>query len=263
MLSIIVCIKQVPDMHGAIFDPQTCVINRDCAINIMNPDDLHALEMALSLKDQFGADITVITMGPPQAADVLYDAYALGADRCVLITDPRFAGSDSLVTSRVLSRALSQLGRFDIIITGFEAIDGNTAHVGFQLSEFLHIPLITQIHKIQLERDYAMIERLYGHEYQKIKVSLPLLLSINKNTNNVRFPRLADIKTSTDKQLEIMTMDDIGGTENEYGIAGSPTVVIETKLFSHKREHEALAGSVNEEVDQLIHKMKMHNILRY
>lgn len=263
MPSIIVCIKQVPDTQKALFDPKTGVIDRNCTDNIMNPDDLHAIEMALFIKDTYGANITAITMGPPQAADVLSEAYALGVDNCVLITDPRFAGSDSLLTSMVLSRAITRLGAFDIIITGCEAIDGNTAHVGFQLSEFLRIPLLTQIHNFQINSGHAIIERLYGHEYQKIKVKLPLLLAINKNTNRVRIPRLGDIKTCTDKIFTIMSMDDIGGSVQEYGTAGSPTVVIETEIFSHKREREVFSGDCNEKADMLIHKLKKRSILKY
>ncbi|MBN2159802.1 MAG: electron transfer flavoprotein subunit beta/FixA family protein [Spirochaetes bacterium] len=263
MLSILVCIKQVPDTQKAVFDPRTGVIDRSGTENIMNPDDLHALEMALSLKDEYGASVTAITMGPPQAADVLNEAHALGVDRCVLVSDQRFAGSDSLVTSKVLSRAIVKLGAYDIIVTGREAIDGNTAHVGFQLSEFLQIPLLAQIHKFKINKDSAIIERLYGHEYQKIQVRLPVLIVVGKHANRVRIPRLADIKTCTDKKIIVMTMNDIGGTEEEYGAAGSPTVVIETEIFSHKRGKEILSGDMNEIIDILVHRLKKHNILRY
>jgi len=263
MLSIIVCIKQVPETQKALFDPKTGIIDRNCTENIMNPDDLHAVEMALSIKDTYGANITAVTMGPLQAADVLSEAYALGVDNCLLISDDRFAGSDSLITSKVLSRAITRLGDFDIIITGCEAIDGNTAHVGFQLSEFLEIPLLTQIHNFQIDSGHAIIERLYGHEYQKIRIRLPLLLAINKNTNRVRIPRLCDIRTCTDREITVMSMNDIGGSAQEYGTAGSPTMVIETELFSHKREREVFTGDCNEKADMLIHKLKKHNILKY
>lgn len=263
MLSIIVCIKQVPDTQKAVFDPRTGVIDRSGTENIMNPDDLHALEMALTLKDEYGASVTAVTMGPPQAADVLNEAHALGVDRCVLVTDVRFSGSDSLVTSMVLARAIAKLGPFDIVVTGREAIDGNTAHVGFQLSEFLGIPLLTQIHKFQIEDGSAVIERLYGHEYQKIRVRLPILIAVNRHANRVRIPRLADIKTCADEPIIRMSLEDIGGTEDEYGTAGSPTIVIETEIFSHKRGKEMLSGDMNEIIDALVHKLKKHNILRY
>ncbi|HOT44790.1 MAG TPA: electron transfer flavoprotein subunit beta/FixA family protein [Spirochaetota bacterium] len=263
MLSILVCIKQVPDTQKALFDSKTGVIDRNSADNIMNPDDLHAIEMALAIKDGYGATITALTMGPPQAADVLGEAYAMGVDRGVLISDPRFAGSDSLVTSKTLYRAIAKLGAFDIVMTGCEAIDGNTGHVGYQLSEFLHMPLLTQIHKFRVSSGQAVIERLYGHEYQKIRVGLPVLITVGKTANRVRTPRLADIKTSADREITVLTMDDIGGDAREYGAAGSPTVVIETELFSHRRERVVFTGTVDEKVDHLIHRLKKQNILRY
>ncbi len=263
MTSIAVCVKQVPDTQKAVFDPVTGAIDRTGTGNIMNPDDLHAIEMALFLRDNFGGTITALTMGPPQAADVLCEAYSFGVDRCVLVSDPCFAGSDSLVTSRILSRAVAHLGGFDIVVTGFEAIDGNTSHVGFQLSEFLDMPLITRIHRIGIEERCAVIERLYGHEFQKIKVSFPVLLAVGRNANRVRIPRLADINSCADRDIETLNLSHIGGTADEYGAAGSPTVVVETKTFSHRRNREVLAGTIDEKVDQTIHRLKKHGILRY
>jgi electron transfer flavoprotein beta subunit len=263
MPSIIVCIKQVPDTQKALFDPKTGVIKRDCAENIMNPDDYHAIEMALEIRDAFGGQITVLTMGPDHAADVLAEAYAYGVDRCVLLSDRCFAGSDSLATSRIISRAISGLGGFDIILTGREAIDGNTGHVSYQVSEFLGIPLITQIHKFEITGGHAVIERLYGHEYQTIRVRMPLLLSVGKNANRVRAPRLVDMKTCFNRPIETVTAQDIGGTGNQYGASGSPTVVIDTEIFSHARHKETLSGTLNEKVDGIIHTMKKLNVLRY
>ena len=167
--------------------------------------------MALSIRDRYGAAITAVTMGPPHAADVLDEAYALGVDSCVLVSDPAFAGSDSLVTSKTLSRAIRKIGAFDIVITGCEAIDGNTGHVGFQLSEYLGMPLITQVHKFDVADGHAVIERLYGHEYQKIRVEFPLLLAVGKNSNRVRIPRLADIYACFDKKITALSMKDLGG----------------------------------------------------
>lgn len=261
MFSIITCIKQVPDIQRGRMAGGD--IDRSGGDNIMNPDDLHAIEMALSLRDIRGGTITALTMGPPQAADVLYEAYAMGVDRCVLVTDPAFAGSDTLATSCVLSRAVSLLGPFDIVITGREAIDGNTGHVGYQLAEFLSMPLITGIHGIQINDGHAEIERLYGHEYQCIRVRLPILLAIGRDTNRVRTPRLADIALSEGREITVMGLAHIGGTGEEYGTSGSPTMVIATELFSHERGRENLTGSLDEKVDQLIMRLKKHEILRY
>lgn len=263
MLSIIVCVKQVPDTQKAVFDPKTGAIDRSATDNIMNPDDRHALEMALALKDSHGATLCALTMGPPHADEVLYEACALGADRGVLLSDPRFAGADSLATSRALSRAIERLGPFDIIVTGREAIDGNTGHVAYQLSEFLDAPLVSQIHRIRIDGAHAIIERQYGHEYQTIRCPLPALLSVGSRDNRVRHPRLADIAAGAVQPIRRMTMDDIGGSESDYGASGSPTIVIGAELFSHTRGREALPGGTAEKVEALVHRLKKHSILRY
>ncbi|MCP4137869.1 MAG: electron transfer flavoprotein subunit beta/FixA family protein [bacterium] len=263
MLKIIVCVKQVPDTSKVKINPKNGTLIRESIENIMNPDDRHAMETALCLKERYGGTITAITMGPPQAEDVLREAFAMGADDALLITDKRFAGSDSLVTSNILSKVIKKSGKFDIIVTGVEAIDGNTSNVGFQLSEFLGIPLITQIHKIEIQNSSALIERLYGHEYQQIKIDLPILLAVNKDINKVRFSSLQGLNFCFDKEIKRITMDDIGGTEDEYGLKGSPTIVLEYDSFVHKREQEIIEGTLNEKVDGLIHKLKKHNILRY
>ena len=263
MLSILVCVKQVPDAGRAVFDAKTGVIDRASAGNIVNPDDLHALETALSIKDAGGARVTALSMGPPRAREALYEAAAYGADRCVLLCDPRFAGSDSLATSRALARAIRKLGPFDLIVTGREAIDGNTGHVSYQLSELLGLPLVTRIHRFHIENGRATIERLYGHEYQKIRAALPLLFAVGRNDNRVRFPRLADIGACAGTDITTLSMDDIGGTEDEYGAAGSPTVVVRTEPFGHRRTRESLAGGTGEMADALIHRLKKHGILRY
>ncbi|PKL36212.1 MAG: electron transfer flavoprotein subunit beta [Spirochaetae bacterium HGW-Spirochaetae-1] len=263
MLTIAVCIKQVPDTHMVKIDPVRGTLERDRIPNIMNPDDMHAIEMALSLRGRYGGTVTAVTMGPPQAAEILEESYAMGVDSAVLVSDSCFAGSDSYVTGKILSRAIAGLGSFDIVITGVEAVDGSTASVGYHLSEFLHMPLITQIHKIDIEEKHAVIERLYGHEYQKIRVDLPLILSVNKSTNVVRFPALADIRTCFEKPIRKMTMEDIGGSEKEYGLYGSPTVVIQSESFVHARERETMNGNLQEKVEELLVRLKKHNIIRY
>lgn len=263
MLSILVCVKQVPDAGRAVFDAKTGVIDRASAGNIVNPDDLHALETALSIKDAGGARVTALSMGPPRAREALYEAAAYGADRCVLLCDPRFAGSDSLATSRALARAIRKLGPFDLIVTGREAIDGNTGHVSYQLSELLGLPLVTRIHRFHIENGRATIERLYGHEYQKIRAALPLLFAVGRNDNRVRFPRLADIALSSGTVVEELSMDDIGGDAAEYGLAGSPTVVVDTRVFSHTRSRNPIEGDTAEKAEAIVQRLKKHGILRY
>ncbi len=263
MLNMIVCIKQVPETSNVKIDKHTGLLQRKEAVNIINPDDLHALEFALDLKDRYQGFVIVLTMGPDSAEDVLYEAYAMGADKCVLLSDERFKGADTYATSFTLSKAIKKLGRFDLILTGVTAIDGNTSHVGYQIAEFLNIPLITQINAMKILDNHAIIKRLYGHEYQKIKVDLPVLLASDKETNKVRFPKFADINFCFDKEIVVFNLEDLGGSEKEYGLRGSPSIVIKTESFTHKRKYEKIKGSLDEKVDKFIGILKKQNILKY
>ncbi len=263
MLKIIVCIKQVPGTGKVRIDNETGVLKREESDNIINPDDLHALELALYIKEYYESHITAITMGPSSAEDVLYDAYALGVDKCILLSDSLFTGADTYATSLTLTRAIEKLGRFDIILTGMTAIDGNTSHVGYQMAEFLEVPLITQINDIEIIGDYAVIKRLYGHEYQKISVGFPMILSADKETNIVRFPKFSNINSCFEKKIITMGAEDLGGSEDDYGLKGSPSIVIKTESFKHKRKQEQITGELEEKVDKFIAILKKHNILKY
>jgi len=262
LLSLVVCVKQVPDTQRATFDASTGSIDRTGTRAIMNPDDAHAVETALSIRDEYGGRITALSMGPPQAADVLRDALALGVDDCVLLSDPRLAGSDSLATSRALSRAIRRIG-YDIVVTGREAIDGNTGHVGYQLSEFIGAPLLTQLHRIQIEGRHLSAERIYGHEYQKIRTPLPVILAVDAAANQVRIPRLADIAAAAEAPITVIGVNEIGGSDDEYGVAGSPTKVLKTELFTHSREGEIIEGGIHEKVERIVQILRTRNILRY
>ncbi len=262
-LNILVCVKQVPDSHNVRVDKESGVLLRTGDSAIMNPDDAHAMEMAVTLRERYGGSVVAMSMGPDHAEDVLYEACALGADHAVLVTDERFAGSDSYVTGKILARSIGHLGSFDIIVTGVEAIDGNTASVGYHIAEFLGMPLLRQIHEIEIIEDAAHIERLCGHEYQKVKVKLPLLLAVNKETNSVRFPTLSDIGRCYDKHIHRISMEDIGGEEEEYGLNGSPTIVVDSESFSHSRGREKIDGTTEEKVDTLIHELKRLDILKF
>ncbi len=263
MLNMIVCIKQVPKTYNVKIDKQTGTLKRKETENIINPDDLHALELALHLKERYKGLITVITMGPDTAEDMLYEAYAMGVDKCILLCDKRFQGADTYATSLTLSRAIGTLGEYDIVLTGMTAIDGNTSHVGYQISEFLNIPLVTQINDIEIIENRAIIKRLYGHEYQKIEVGFPILLSADKETNKVRFPRFCDINFCFEKKIVPMKLEDLGGTEDDYGLKGSPSIVIKTESFTHKRKQKRVEGNLDEKVDKFIGILKKQNILKY
>ena len=168
-MKIVVCIKQVPDTTEIRLDPVTGTLIRDGVPSIMNPDDKAGLEMALELKDQYGAHVTVITMGPPQADDILREAFAMGADRAIHLSDRKFAGADTLATSNAIAGALRML-EFDLVITGRQAIDGDTAQVGPQIAEHLGLPQVTYLEGIKYEGGNRLVVKKWTEEgYQLLE----------------------------------------------------------------------------------------------
>ena len=159
-MNIIVCIKQVPDTTNVRIDPETNTLVRSGVQSIVNPFDMYAIEEGVRLKEKFGGLVTILTMGPPQAEEALREAISLGADEAVLVSDRAFAGSDTWATSYTLSRTIQKIGKFDIIICGKQAIDGDTAQVGPGIAAFLDIPQITFVKKIEDIKDFLI--RAFG-----------------------------------------------------------------------------------------------------
>ena len=176
-MKIIVCIKQVPDTAGGVkFNPDG-TLDRAAMLTIMNPDDKAGLEAALRLKDQYGAEVTVLTMGLPKAGDTLREALAMGADNAVLVTDRCLGGADTWATSSTIAAAIREMGDYDLIITGRQAIDGDTAQVGPQISEHLDIPVISYARKIEIEGDAVKVQRQYDDRYHVVKAQMPCLIT--------------------------------------------------------------------------------------
>ena len=175
-MKIVVCVKQVPDTAGGVkFNPDG-TLDRGAMLTIMNPDDKAGLEAALRLKDQYGAEVTVVTMGLPKAEEVLREAMAMGADKGVLVTDRVLGGADTWATSTTLAGAIRNL-EYDLIITGRQAIDGDTAQVGPQISEHLDIPVISYAQDIKIEGDSVVVERQYEDRYHVVKAKMPCLIT--------------------------------------------------------------------------------------
>ena len=173
-MKIIVCVKQVPDTTVVKIDPKTGTLIREGVPSIINPEDKNALEEALVLKDTYGAEVTVISMGPPQAKNALREALAMGADEAILITDRVFGGADTLATSKTLAAAIKTLGEFDIIFAGRQAIDGDTAQVGPEIAEHLDIPQVTYVQEVKAEGNDLYINRALEDGYEIIKVKTPV-----------------------------------------------------------------------------------------
>jgi len=227
-MNIIVLVKQVPDTTAIKIDKETSTLIRVGVPNIINPDDLAAVEEALVLKKRYGGKVTTVTMGPPQAESMLRELYALGVDEAYLLTDRRFAGSDTWATSRILSAFIADL-EYDLIIAGYQAIDGDTAQVGPQIAEFLTIPQVTHLHKIiALEGNELIVEKQTDYDLETLGVTLPALVTARKEMNTPRFMNAFDIWTCFDKPINIKTFEDLKLDIKDIGLAGSPTKVRKT-----------------------------------
>lgn len=183
-MKIVVCIKQVPDTTEIKLDPVKGTLIRDGVPSIMNPDDKGGLEEALKLKDKYGAHVTVITMGPPQAEAILREAYAMGVDRAILLTDRKFGGADTLATSNTIAAALRNI-EADLIIAGRQAIDGDTAQVGPQIAEHLGLPQVSYVKDMQYntEDNSLTIKRVVEDGYYLVNVQLPALVTVLSEAN--------------------------------------------------------------------------------
>lgn len=225
-MRILVCIKQVPDTTEVKLDPKTGTLIREGVPSIINPDDLAGLEEALKIKDATGATVTVISMGPPQASEALREAYAMGADEVILLTDRAFAGADTWATSSALAGAIRTMD-YDFIIAGRQAIDGDTAQVGPQIAEHLQIPSISYVEEIkEIADDYMIIKRQYEDRFQLLKVKYPCLITTLGGMNEPRYMRISRVYDAyKDGVVQTITAGDLDVDPSNLGLKGSPTSV--------------------------------------
>jgi electron transfer flavoprotein alpha/beta subunit len=260
MLKIFVLIKQVPNLHSIEINPKTGTLYREGIENIINPDDLYGIELALTLREQYNGIITVLTMGPPQAEFALRESLAMGADKALLITDKQFAYSDTLQTTLVLKETFNKIKNYDIIITGSQTSDSSTGQVPFQLSEALDIPLITDIFNYEIKGNIFTCHRNFGHESQNIEVCFPILIRVRRHYNKPRHISLKGIKEAFKKDIEIIDFNTLNCPEYLDGCNKSPTKVVRIEKMTFKRKNEIITGNVNEKVQQLNKIMQEHSI---
>lgn len=254
-MNIVVCIKQVPDTNEVKIDPKTGTLIREGVPSIINPDDKNAVEEALCLKDKYGAHVTVITMGPPQAKNALTEALAMGADEAVLITDRAFAGADTLATSHALAGALKKLD-YDIVFAGRQAIDGDTAQVGPELAEHLNLPQVTYVEKVDIvDNNTLSVRRAWEDGYEVIKVNTPVLLTAIKELNTPRYMDVRNIFGVFDKEIKLWTAHDIAVDAGLLGLNGSPTRVMKSMTKEAKGQGELINLPVKEAVDYAVSKL--------
>lgn len=256
-MNIIVCIKQVPDTAQVKLDPVTHTLIRDGVENILNPFDAQALETALILKDATGATVTVISMGPPQANDILKEAIALGADNACLLSDRVVAGSDTLATSEALAGLIRSLGEYSLILCGKQAVDGDTAQVGPEIAEHLGIPQVTCAMKVSFADDKFIVERETENSEQTLSVAGPVLITVTKAEKEPRFASIKGKMKARKAVIPVKTAAELGIDEKTVGLSGSPTKVL--KVFTPEVPHIE-SQIINEEdmdtaVDMLMQKL--------
>jgi electron transfer flavoprotein beta subunit len=227
-VNIVVCVKQVPDTNEVKLDPVKGTLIREGVPSIMNPDDKAGLEAALQIKDATGAKVTVVSMGPPQADAVLREAYAMGADDCILLTDRAFGGADTWATSTTVAACVNMLD-YDLIITGRQAIDGDTAQVGPQIAEHLGLPNISYAEDIKVAGDSIIVKRQYEDRYHTIKVKMPCLVTALGDMNTPRYMTPGGIFDAyREKEVKVWTLKDIEVDTDNIGLNGSPTKVFKS-----------------------------------
>ena len=261
-MKIVVCIKQVPDTKGGVkFNPDG-TLDRAAMLTIMNPDDKAGLEAALRLKDQYGAEVTVLTMGLPKAEDVLREAIAMGADKGILLTDRVLGGADTWATSTTLAGALRNL-EYDLIITGRQAIDGDTAQVGPQISEHLGLPVISYAQDIKIDGDSVVVERQFEDRYHVLKAKMPCLVTALAELNEPRYMTPGGIFDACEAEITVWGRADLKDVDDaNLGLKGSPTKIAKASDKVRKGAGEKVAfDSVDESVDYIMGKLKEKHVI--
>lgn len=255
-MKIIVCIKQVPDAKDVRLDPVTNTLAREGVQSIMNPYDHHALEEAVRLKERLGGEVVVVTMGPPQAEEILRQAISCGADSAVLVSDRSFAGADTWATAYTLENALKKIGNFDLILCGKQAIDGDTAQVGPGLATRFGIPYLTCVQKVREATETGLIvERMMDDGYDVVAVDYPALLTVVKNINDPRVPSLKGKMKAKKAEIVKLSAADIGADPACIGLPGSPTKVVNVFPPEARSKRSLLTGTLDEQLDQLVERL--------
>lgn len=260
-MKIVVCIKQVPDTKGGVkFNPDG-TLDRGAMLAIMNPDDKAGLEAALRLKDQYGAEVTAITMGLPKADEVLREALAMGADKGILVTDRVLGGADTWATSSTLAGAIRNL-EYDLIITGRQAIDGDTAQVGPQISEHLNIPVISYAQKIEIQGDSVVVERQFEDRHHVLKAKMPCLITALAELNDPRYMTPGGIFDAYDAEITVWGRQDLKDVDDSnIGLKGSPTQIAKASDKVRKGAGEVVTLDPQESVAYIMGKLTEKHII--
>ncbi|MFR3567216.1 MAG: electron transfer flavoprotein subunit beta/FixA family protein [Paraclostridium sordellii] len=255
-MEILVCIKQVPGTSEVEVDEKTGVLKRDGVDSKMNPYDLYALETALKIKEENGAKVKVLSMGPPQAKQIIQEAFMMGADEGALVSDRKFAGADVLATSYTISQGIRKFGDTDLIICGKQTTDGDTAQVGPEIAEFLNIPHVTNVTKLIETKEKSIVVEVDMPNTREIcEVEFPCLITVEKEIFQPRLPSFRLKLETKDKEIPMISLKDFEDKdEKHYGLNGSPTQVL--KIFPPTSDIEKEMWSGEEISSKLLNKIK-------
>ncbi|MCM8771019.1 MAG: electron transfer flavoprotein subunit beta/FixA family protein [Candidatus Omnitrophica bacterium] len=256
-MDIIVCIKQVPETTEVKINPETNTLIRDGVKSIVNPFDMYAIEEGVRIKEKLGGKVIALTMGPPQAEAVLREAISLGVDEGILICDRALAGSDTWATSYTLASAIRKIGKFDLVICGKQASDGDTAQVGPGISAHLDIPQVTYVKKIEeIKEGLARVERMMEEGFEIIETPLPALFTVVKEINEPRLPSLKGLMRARQAKFTVWNHKDLNLEPQDIGLLGSPTQVIKIFTPPVRTGGQILKGEPQEIVDKLVDLLK-------
>lgn len=255
-MNLVVCIKQVPNTTEIKIDPVTNTLIREGVESILNPFDTYAVEEAVRLKEKHGGSVTALCMGPPQGEEILREAVSLGVDKIVLLSDRRFAGADTWATSLTLAAAIRKLGDVDLVITGQQATDGDTAQVGPGIAAHMGLPQTCFVRQVEaVECKNVILQRLMEDGFDRVQMQMPAVISVVKEINTPRLPSLRGKKNAKTAELEIWNCDDLGLSETEVGLNGSPTQVLKIFTPKHDKVTEKFTGPADEAADLMVKRL--------
>ena len=259
MLNIVVCVKAVPDPKEACnikIDPVTKTLLRCDVPMVVNPLDKNAIEIALQLKEKAEVDITVLSMGPPEAGRIVKECLALGADRGILLSDLAFGGADTFATAFTLAKGIEKVGPCDVILCGMASSDGSTEWVGPQIATFLKLPVVTMVKEIvESDMPWWKVKANIDNGYRLMEVRLPAVFTVTREVNTPRTLSFSGIIKARKKEIEQWGLDDLGVSNETVGLKGSPTIVSQLTTTESKREVEFIKGARAEKAELLVHKL--------
>ena len=259
MLRIVICVKAVPEPKAAEelkIDPLTKSLTRLDIPLVINPLDRNALEAALLIKEQSAAHITVISMGPPPAGEIVKECLALGADTGILLSDPSFAGADAYATAFTLAKAIEKVAEVDVVLCGRASSDGATEWVGPELAIFLDMPVVTMVREfVASERSSWKVKADLENGYRLVQVELPAVFTVTQDVNNPRTLSFSGIIKARKKEITTWGLDDLALPADSVGLKGSPTIVSKLTVVESKRKCQIIEGTLEEKVDFVITKL--------